>query len=156
MWAGTRKVKPIWILLKQETVSGNGISWAICKSAHRSRQTTTPAPHHSGCPSCRPTNSVKALKAKINKWMNKWVSEYVPAAQKSFRTDVVESVRVVLSRSATRPPITITSHISENNAQHTSPFYTPYMCCKNDVKTFFKFSILVTFLTFFIFQTFFI
>ena len=31
-WAGTRKVKPIWILLKQETVSGSGISWAICKS----------------------------------------------------------------------------------------------------------------------------
>ena len=26
--AGTRKVKPIWILLKQETVSGSGISWA--------------------------------------------------------------------------------------------------------------------------------
>jgi len=26
-WAGTRKVKPIWILLKQETVSGSGISW---------------------------------------------------------------------------------------------------------------------------------
>ena len=32
-WAGTRKVKPIWILLKQETVSGNGYSWTICKSA---------------------------------------------------------------------------------------------------------------------------
>ena len=51
-WAGTKKVKPIW---------------AICKSAHRSRKITTPAPHHSsflqaGCPSCRPTNSVKALK----------------------------------------------------------------------------------------------
>ena len=45
--AGTRKVKPIWILLKQETVSGSGISWAICKSALRSRQITTPAPHHS-------------------------------------------------------------------------------------------------------------
>jgi len=28
-WAGTRKAKPNWILLKQETVSGNGISWAI-------------------------------------------------------------------------------------------------------------------------------
>jgi len=27
VWAGTRKVKPIWILLKQETVSGSGISW---------------------------------------------------------------------------------------------------------------------------------
>jgi len=35
---GTRKVKPNWILLKQETVSGSGISWA---------------------------NSIKALKAKL-------------------------------------------------------------------------------------------
>jgi len=45
-WACTRKVKPMWILLKQETVSSSGISWATCKSAPRSRQTTTPAPHH--------------------------------------------------------------------------------------------------------------
>ena len=45
--SGTRKVKPIWILLKQETLSGSGISWAICKSAPRSRQITTPAPHYS-------------------------------------------------------------------------------------------------------------
>ena len=72
-WAGTRKVKPIWILMEQETVSGSGISWAICKSAPRSRQITTPAPHHSvfllaGCPSCCPTNSVKALKAFFCGW----------------------------------------------------------------------------------------
>ena len=46
-WAGTRKAKPIWILLKQETVSGSGISWAICKSAPCFRQITMPAPHHS-------------------------------------------------------------------------------------------------------------
>jgi len=45
--AGTRKVKPIRILLKEETVSGIGISWAICKSAPHSRQITMPAPHHS-------------------------------------------------------------------------------------------------------------
>jgi len=45
--AGTRKVKPIWILLKQETVRGSGISWTICKSAPHSRQITMPAPHHS-------------------------------------------------------------------------------------------------------------
>jgi len=62
LFCGTRKVKPIWILPKQETVSGSGISWAICKFAPRSRQITTPAPHHSlflqaRCPSCRPTNS---------------------------------------------------------------------------------------------------
>ena len=40
-----QKGKPIWILLKQETVSGSGISWATCKSAPRSRQITTPEPH---------------------------------------------------------------------------------------------------------------
>ena len=62
-WAGTRKVKPIWILLKQETVSGSGISWAICKSAPCSRQTTKPAPHHSvfyrpdALPAAQPTVS---------------------------------------------------------------------------------------------------
>ena len=46
-WAGTRKVKPIWILLKQETVSGSGTSWAMYKSAPRSRQITMLASHHS-------------------------------------------------------------------------------------------------------------
>jgi len=49
-------------------VSGSGISWAMCKSAPHYRRITTPASHHSvfvqvGCPSCRPNNSVKALKA---------------------------------------------------------------------------------------------
>jgi len=44
-WAGTRKVKPI--VLKQETVSGSGISWDICKSAPRFRHVTMPAPLHS-------------------------------------------------------------------------------------------------------------
>ena len=53
-------------LLQQETVSGSGIRWAICKSALCPRQITTPASHHSvflqaGCPSCHPTNSIKAL-----------------------------------------------------------------------------------------------
>jgi len=46
-WAGTRKVKPIWVLLKQETVSSSGISWAVCKSPSRSRQITKPALLHS-------------------------------------------------------------------------------------------------------------
>ena len=40
-----QKGKPIWILLKQETVSSSGISSAICKSAPCCRQITTPAPH---------------------------------------------------------------------------------------------------------------
>ena len=62
-WAGTRKVKPIWILLKLETVSGSGISWAKCNCAPRSRQITMPAPHHSvfyrpdALPATQPTAS---------------------------------------------------------------------------------------------------
>ena len=61
-WAGTRKVKPIWILLKQETVSGSGISW------------DTPAPHRSvfyrpdALPAAQPTasNTMHAIKTTPN------------------------------------------------------------------------------------------
>jgi len=87
-WAGTRKVKTIWILLKQETVSGSGISWAICKSAPRSRQITTPAPFlQAGCPSCRPTNSVKALKAIYIQCIT-WQKTKVVVAVSSNTTNV--------------------------------------------------------------------
>ena len=74
-WAGTRKAKPIWILLKQEKVSGSGISWTICKSTPRSRQITTPAPHHSvfyrpgALPVTRPTAS--------KHWRHIWTNGYL-------------------------------------------------------------------------------
>ena len=50
-------------LLEQETVSGSGISWAICKSAPCLRQITMPAPYHSvfyrpdALPAAQPTAS---------------------------------------------------------------------------------------------------
>jgi len=71
-----QKGKPIWILLKQETVSGSGISWAICKSAPRSAQITMPAPHHSGFTGRMPflppnqqrqNNEGKRLHSKVKK-----------------------------------------------------------------------------------------
>jgi len=71
-WAGTRIVKPIWILPKQETVSGSGCSWDICKYAPHSRQITMPAPHHSvfyrpdALPATQPTAS-KHWRQHINK-----------------------------------------------------------------------------------------
>ena len=68
-WAGTRKVKPNWILLKQETVSGSGIRWAICKSAPCSRQITTPAPHHSVF--CRPDALPAAQPTASKHWRYK-------------------------------------------------------------------------------------
>ena len=48
-------------------MSGSGISWAICRSAPRSRQITMPAPHHSvfyrpdALPAARPCQSIEAL-----------------------------------------------------------------------------------------------
>jgi len=66
-WAGTRKVKLIWILLKQET------EWQwhqpgrmqVCTWIQTDNHTSTPPLCflQAGCPSCSPTNSVKALKA---------------------------------------------------------------------------------------------
>ena len=56
--------------LKQETVSGSGISWDVCKSALRSRQITTPATHHSvfyrldALPATQPTAS--------KHWRDEW------------------------------------------------------------------------------------
>jgi len=50
-------------LLEQETMSGSGISWAICKSAPRPRQTTMPTSHHSvfyrpdALPATQPSNN---------------------------------------------------------------------------------------------------
>ena len=76
-WACTRKVKPIWILLKQETVSGSGISWYICKSAPCSRQITMPAPHHSvfyrpeALPADQPTLS-EHWRHSAPKWEKLW------------------------------------------------------------------------------------
>ena len=102
-----QKGRTIWILLKQETVSGSGISWAICKSAPCS----TPAPHHlvflqAGCPSCRPTNSVKALNILYNTiislhpnvsiflfgWYRKQIFNY---QQNPYRTIVYISPRIL-------------------------------------------------------------
>ena len=68
--AGTRKVKLIWISVNRKTVSGSGISWAICKSAPCSRQITTPAPYNlvfTGRMPFLPPNSAKALKARALK-----------------------------------------------------------------------------------------
>jgi len=66
-----QKGKPFWILLEQDMM---GWQWhqldhmqIICTSLHTDNHAnTSPLSFlHSGCPCCRPTNSVKAL--KVNK-----------------------------------------------------------------------------------------
>jgi len=55
-------------------VSGSGISWAICKSAPRSRQITTPAPHHSvTCNLCRRT-LLSRPSGRCLMWVVRWSS----------------------------------------------------------------------------------
>jgi len=46
-YPGETVPEPIWIILKQETLSGCGISSAVCKSAPSSRQITMPVAHPS-------------------------------------------------------------------------------------------------------------
>jgi len=71
-WSRTRKVKPIWISLKQETVSGSGISWAICKSAPCSRQ---PCQHPTTqfftgwMPFLSPNQQRQSTEGKSTKWL---------------------------------------------------------------------------------------
>jgi len=63
-WAGTRKVKP-----NLDFTEARDSDWQWHQLGHMQVCTSLPtALHHlvflqAGCPSCRPTNSVKALKA---------------------------------------------------------------------------------------------
>ena len=99
-WACTRKVKPIWILLKQETVSGSGISWAICKSAPRSRQITTPATHHSviyrpdALPAAKPTASKHWRDWTVTWLQYRTVDRQSTACEWSWREPDVAALRL--------------------------------------------------------------
>jgi len=70
-----QKGKPFWILLQQEMM---GWQWhqlddmqIICTSFQTDHHASTPALSflQAGCPSCHPTNSVKALKAIYWQWL---------------------------------------------------------------------------------------
>ena len=73
-WASTRKVnqegKTNLDSLEQETVSGSGVSWAICKPAPWPKHTTTPASHQSVFyrPNALPAAQPSASKHSRNKW----------------------------------------------------------------------------------------
>ena len=71
--------------MKHETVRGIGISWAICKFAPRSRQITTPAPHHSvfyrpdSLPAAQPTASKNWRQTMCTTNMMKFGSWFLPS-----------------------------------------------------------------------------
>ena len=102
-WAGTRKVTPIWIFLKQETVSGSGISWAVCKSAPRSRQITMPAPHHSvfyrpdALPATQPTASKHWRPFSATNNMQKKFCEDWTNSSKDMLTETYRQARHTLT-----------------------------------------------------------
>jgi len=66
--AGTREVKPIWILQKQRDCEWQWHQLGyvqVCTSLQADNHANIPQLRflQAGCPSCRPTNSIKALKA---------------------------------------------------------------------------------------------
>ena len=121
-WAGTRKVKPIWILLKQETASGSGISWAICKSASHSRQITMPVPHHSkvfyrpdALPAAQPTAS--------KHWRDNSIDNNTVFSQVHFSTLTSKGFHCVVSYwqlSVTCEWTPVVGHICMNSLMHMS------------------------------------
>jgi len=74
----------MWILLKEETVSGSGISWAmqVCTLLQTDNHASTlPLSFlQAGRLSCHPTNSIEALKAKTLKavdYITDHISQYL-------------------------------------------------------------------------------
>ena len=128
-----QKGKPIWILLKQETVSGSGITWAICKSAPRSRQTTTPAPHHSvfyradALPAAQPCQSTEGKQCILINGFGQGGTSHGPVSDRpSVRLSVCLSVSPsVTSRSSTK---TVKRRITQTTP-HDSP-RTLVFCCQ--------------------------
>jgi len=60
-------------------VGGSGISWAMCKSAPRSRQITTPAPHKSvftgRMPFLPPNQQHQSIEGKYTKEIKKFSNQ---------------------------------------------------------------------------------
>jgi len=58
----------------------------VCASLQTNNHTTTPPRSflQAGCPSCRPTNSVKALKAKLIYNDNKCATQYYCAVRNDY------------------------------------------------------------------------
>ena len=112
-------------------MSGNGISWAICKSAPRSRQITTQAPHHSvftgRMPFLPPNQQLKPPKAStLRGEINSKVIErpgvhafhrvwnQFPASLRQPRTNLPDS----------NPPVPVTTTTSSIDSPLSS-FITP-------------------------------
>jgi len=77
-WASTRKgkPKPIWISWsrRQWVAVGSARHMQICTLPQTYNHASTPPLSflHAWCPSCHPPNSVKALKAYLNRWQYLW------------------------------------------------------------------------------------
>jgi len=92
-----------WFLLKQETVSGSGISWDVCKSAPCSRQITTPTPHHSiftgRMPFLMPNQQCQTIEGKYREYpaksrlLGRWQQQCSTDAMRHHTTHNMTSVK---------------------------------------------------------------
>jgi len=137
-WAGNRKVIPErktnLDLLEQQTVSGSGNSWAICKSSPWPRCITMPASHHSMAVLNLIQNS-KKLKPVGNCFIytKKFISSALPKQHKliavqKHRPDRVKHSTVDAQRGG------ITSALPSVNSSNTTIYahmYTKTSCYSN-------------------------
>jgi len=77
-WASTRNVKPkpIWISWSKRQWVASAMHMQICTSCQTDNHARTQLLSflQDRCPSCHPTNSIKAMKVWAPCWMLKWVS----------------------------------------------------------------------------------
>jgi len=88
---------------------GSGISWTICKqSAPRSRQITTPTPHHSilqaGRSSWRSTDSVKALTVVVQQGVGQYCKLKTGTSQVNDRATQTANRRSIGSKVSVKTP----------------------------------------------------
>ena len=104
---------------------GSGISWTICKSALRSRQITTPIPHHSsflqaGCPSyCRTSHHEchKCTEAYIIQRIGvTWMNFFTVLA--CVRRSVTAGCGVVRTHRAARAGLLHHDHLLRRHHRH--------------------------------------
>ena len=121
-----RKVKLIWISQKQGSVNGSGISWAICKSAPRCRQITTPAPHHSAfyrpdaLPAAQPTASTHWRQCNGCKCVAKYLRVYFLQHDESSSLEGIDVFRSILELIRGKTMLDYTAYVNRLLVMHWS------------------------------------
>ena len=109
---------------------GSGISWAICKSASRSRQITTPAPHHSvfagRMPFLPPNQQRQSTEGKGYSYKHYYFGRQQGHAARMLTKPEVSTPRSVSQRPQTGKPMAVNRFHHHIGRELSAPKYSSY------------------------------